>query len=210
MSLAVSKPIHTVIFDLGNVLIDWNPRYLFRKLFGNDIAAMERFLSEVCHTEWNERQDAGRSWDDAVAEAISRHPDHEEFIRAYRRRWSEMLGGPIAESVEILRELRDCGTRLLALTNWSHETFPVALERFEFLGWFEDILVSGREKLIKPDPAIFRLLIERFDIEASRAVFIDDSIRNVEGARGVGLRALHFTNPGQLRADLRSLGVPLQ
>jgi 2-haloacid dehalogenase len=209
MSFPGNKPIHTVIFDLGNVLIDWNPRYLFRKLFGDDIASMEHFLSAVCHSEWNEKQDAGRSWEEGVAEAIARHPEQEAFIRAYHQRWSEMLGGPIHATVELLRELRDHGTRLLALTNWSHETFPVALERYDFLGWFEGILVSGRERLIKPDPAVFRLLIERFNVDVPRAVFIDDSLRNVEGARAVGLHALHFTNANRLRADLQSLGLTL-
>ena len=201
--------VDTVIFDLGNVLIRWDPRNLYRKLFGSDVEGMERFLTEVCHAEWNERQDAGRTWREAIEEATARYPQHEALIRAYHLRWEEMLGGAIEESVALLRDLRGNGTRLLALTNWSRETFPIALERFEFLHWFEGILVSGEERLIKPDPAIFRLLISRFDIEPSRAVFVDDSPRNVEGARQTGLRAIRFDGADELRKELRALGMPI-
>lgn len=196
-----------MVFDLGNVLIDWNPRYLFRKLYSGDVDKMEHFLKEVCSSEWNECQDAGRPWHEGVAEAISRHPNHADMIRAYHERWEEMLGEAIDESVALLDELRKSGYRVLALTNWSHETFPVALQRFHFLHWFEGILVSGQEKIIKPDPAIFQLLISRYRVEPSRAVFIDDNIRNVAGAEQVGLKALHFTNADKLRRDLRELGV---
>ena len=202
--------IDTVVFDLGNVLIDWNPRHLYRKLFGSDVAGMERFLADVCNGQWNEQQDAGRTWQEGIDAAIAQHPQHASLIRAFHERWAEMLGGPIHDSIAVLDELRTAGTRLLALTNWSSETFPIALERYEFLRWFEGIVVSGRERLIKPDPAIFRLLISRFRVDVERAVFIDDSPRNVEGARHVGLRALHFTGADTLRTDLRALGLPLR
>lgn len=204
-----NQSINTVIFDLGNVLIRWDPRNLYRKLFGDDVEGMERFLAEVCHAEWNERQDAGRTWREGIEEATARYPQHEELIRAYHLRWEEMLDGAIDESVALLGDLRNSGTRLLALTNWSRETFPVARERYEFLRWFEGILVSGEERLIKPDPAIFRLLIARFDVDASRAVFIDDSPRNVEGARRAGLRAIRFEGADQLRKELRALGISI-
>ena len=202
-----TSAIDTVVFDLGNVLIDWNPRYLFRKLYREEVAKMEHFLTEVCSSEWNECQDAGRPWEEGVAEAVARHPEHAEMIRAYHHRWEEMLGEPIQESIELLDEVRRAGLRVLALTNWSHETFPVALQKFEFLSWFEGIVVSGHEKLIKPDPAIFRVLISRYSIDPSRAVFIDDNIRNVAGAEQVGMRALHFTSAVKLRSDLKELGV---
>lgn len=204
-----AEKIDTVIFDLGNVLIDWDPRHLYRKLFDGDEQAMERFLSEVCDAHWNERQDAGRTWQEAIAEAIARHPQHEPLIRAFHLRWEEMLGGPKHDSIAVLKDLREAGVRLLALTNWSAETFPIALERYEFLSWFEGIVVSGQEKLIKPDPAIFNLLISRYDVDRSRAVFIDDSPRNVEGARRAGLHALHFRDAGKLRDDLRALNLPV-
>jgi len=204
-----SGVIDTVIFDLGNVLINWDPRHLYRKLFAEDVEAMEHFLATVCHPHWNEQQDAGRTWEEGIKEAVDLHPEQEMLIRAFRERWEEMLGGAISESVAVLDQLRKGGIRLFALTNWSHETFPIALQRYEFLSWFRGILVSGQERLIKPDPAIFRLLISRFDIDAVRAVFIDDNIRNVEGARHVGLHALHFTDAQRMRLDLRALGLPV-
>ncbi|AKM33013.1 HAD family hydrolase [Pandoraea faecigallinarum] len=199
----------TVVFDLGNVLIRWDPRNLYRKLFGPDEAAMEQFLAEVCHTEWNEQQDRGRLWKDAVAEAIERHPAHEANIRAYFERWAEMIPGEIAGTVEILTQLRERNFRLLALTNWSAETFHIAEERFPFLGWFEGIVVSGRERIIKPDPAIFRLLIERYALRPETTAFIDDSIRNVDAAAREGLAAIHFKDPDDLRRQLQALGIAL-
>jgi len=205
----LAPSINTVVFDLGNVLIRWNPRNLYRKLFTDDEQAMETFLSEVCSTDWNERQDAGRSWQEAIDEAIARHPTQEALIRAYRERWEEMLGGALEETVEILEQLHAKQVRLLALTNWSAETFPIALERFAFLNRFEGILVSGAEGIIKPAPQIFQLLKSRYQFEGHHAVFIDDHAPNIEGARREGFHALQFSNAGQLRKDLVALGLPL-
>ena len=205
----MSHPIDTVVFDLGNVLIRWNPRNLYRKLFADDLQGMETFLSEVCSTAWNERQDAGRSWQEAIKEAITRHPEHEPLIRAYRERWEEMLDGAIEESVLILEELHAQGIRLLALTNWSAETFPIALERFTFLQKFEGILVSGEEGIIKPAPEIFQLLKSRYQFAGHHAAFIDDHAPNIEGARREGFNALQFTTAHQLRTDLIALGLPV-
>ena len=210
MTTAQAHPIiDTVIFDLGGVLIDWNPRHLYRKLFGDDVDAMERFLREVCNTEWNEQQDAGRSWEDAVQEAIARHPSEATMIRAYHERWHEMIAGALDQTVAVLDELRAKGIRILALTNWSHETFPVAVERFPFLQWFEGVLVSGTEGLKKPDPAIFALMIARYQIDPQRAVFIDDLQRNIDAAQAAGLHGIHFSGAQQLRTDLRKLGLPV-
>ncbi|MNE48517.1 Phosphatase [compost metagenome] len=202
--------IDTVVFDLGNVLIRWNPRNLYRKLFGDDVQAMETFLSEVCPPAWNEQQDAGRSWEAGIAEAIARHPSQAALIRAYRERWEETLGGVLEGSVRILEELHAKGIRLLALTNWSAETFPIALERFAFLHRFEGILVSGAEGIIKPDPAIFQLLKSRYQLEGHHAVFIDDHAPNIEGARREGFNALQFSSAEQLRKDLAALGLPVE
>ncbi|MCC4598143.1 HAD family phosphatase [Xanthomonas campestris pv. phormiicola] len=200
---------HTVIFDLGGVLIDWNPRYLYRQLF-DDAAEMERFLAEVCSPQWNEQQDAGRPWREAVAELSALHPAHAERIAAYHQRWEETLGGPLEASVQILEELHAQGVRLYALTNWSQETFPVALQRYAFLQRFAGILVSGQERLVKPDPAIFALLLSRYGIDPARAVFIDDAPRNVHAAAAQGLHALQFRDAATLRAELRALGLPLR
>lgn len=199
--------IDTVVFDLGGVLIDWNPRHLYRKIFGDDVETMEWFLANVCNSEWNLRQDAGRTWHDAVAEAEARYPQHAQHIRAYRDRWEETLGDAIDGSVAVLDELRSRPVRLLALTNWSAETFPIGRQRFPFLQWFEGILVSGEERLIKPDRAIYDLLAQRYRVEPARAVFIDDSAVNVEGARHAGLHAIHFRDPSALRSELAALGV---
>jgi len=199
--------LDAVVFDLGGVLIDWNPRHLYRRLFGVDVEGMERFLRDVCTQAWNERQDAGRSWEEAIAEATARHPQHAALIQAYRDRWEEMLGGALPDSVAVLDELRPTGVRLYALTNWSQSTFPYAVERFPFLQWFEDIVVSGREGVIKPDPAIFKVLTARCGLEATRGVFVDDSLKNVEAAARLGFHTVHFRNATQLRQDLVRLGL---
>jgi 2-haloacid dehalogenase len=201
------EAIDAIVFDLGGVLIDWNPRYVYRRFFGDDVEGMEWFLSEVCSPAWNARQDAGRPWEEAIAEAIARHPQHAALIRAYRERWEEMLSGPIADTVSLLEELRGTSLKLYALTNWSQYTFPRALELFPFLHWFDDIVVSGREGLIKPDPAIFQVLLSRAGIEAPRSVFIDDSVANVEAAARLGFQAIHFRDAAQLRRRLLALGV---
>ena len=147
-----AEPRSIVIFDLGGVLVDWDPRHLYRQLFPGDEAGMEQFLAGVCTNEWNLQQDAGRSWAEATALLRAQHPGQEALIDAFHQRWPEMIRGAIDGTVEILRELREAGVPLYALTNWSAETFPVAEERFDFMGWFRGVVVSGREKLIKPDP----------------------------------------------------------
>src|ERR1700721_1146510 len=199
--------VSAVVFDFGGVLLGWNPRHLYRRLFGEDVEGMEGFLAEGVRPDWNARQDAGRPWDEATAEAIASHPEHAALIRAYSERWEEMLGEALTDSVAILDELRGTGLRLLALTNWSQFTFPYALPRYPFLRWFEDIVVSGKEGVAKPDPSIFRLLLSRYRIEASRSVFIDDTLKNVQAANLLGFRAIHFCNALQLRRDVASLGI---
>jgi 2-haloacid dehalogenase len=197
-----TQPPSAAIFDLGGVLIDWNPRHLYRKLF-NDRAAMEEFLSTVCTPEWNSTLDAGYPIADAVAGLSTAYPDRAPLIEAYSERWGEMLNGPHDATVAILDELRDRDVHLYALTNWSAETFPIAIQRFEVLGWFEDILVSGSEGIVKPDSAIYDLAIERFEIEPHRTVFIDDAPANVAAAARAGFHAHHYRDAARLRAFLR-------
>jgi 2-haloacid dehalogenase len=197
----------TVVFDLGGVLIDWNPRHLYRKLFGGDEAAMEEFLAGVCTPEWNRCQDAGRPVAEAARELKARYPDHGALIDAYYARFDEMMAGPIADSVAVLAELRAGGVPLYALTNFSAETYPLALARFAFIGWFKGVLVSGEHGVIKPDPAIYRLLVERFAIDPHQAVFIDDVKANAEAAACVGIQGIHFTGAAALRAELTKLGL---
>jgi len=196
----------TVTFDLGGVLIDWNPRYLYQKLF-DDEAEMERFLAEVTTQEWNAAQDAGRPWSEAVEVLSAKFPDHRDLIDAYHARWPEMLGEAIHGTVAILDELRARGVRLYALSNWSAETFPVALERYPFLGWFDGIVISGEVGAAKPDVRIFQELIDRHEIEPSEAVFVDDNEPNVTAAAAMGFIALRFRDAERLREDLEGLGL---
>jgi 2-haloacid dehalogenase len=198
---------HAVIFDLGGVLIDWDPRHLYRRLFNGDDAAMEHFLANVCTPDWNRQQDGGRTFAEAEAEAAARHPDKLAFIQAWAANFHEMIPGPIAGTVEILDELRRRGVPLYALTNWSAETFAPQPSRFDFLGWFDGIVVSGREKLMKPDQRIFRLLLDRHGIEPEHAVFIDDSRANVDGASALGIHGILFTTPDELRRELSGLAL---
>ena len=196
-----------MVFDLGGVLIDWDPRHLYRKLFAGDQAAMEQFLATVCTHEWNRRQDAGRSFAEGARLLKAEHPDKGELIDAYGSRFDEMIAGPISGSVEILAELRDRGIPLYGLTNWSAETYPAALRRFAFLRWFRGILVSAEVGVIKPDPRIFALLIERFAVEPRCTVYIDDVEANVVAARPFGIHGIHFTTPAKLREELVALGL---
>jgi 2-haloacid dehalogenase len=194
--------IKTVVFDLGGVLIDWDPRYLYRTMFDGDDAAMERFLSEICSPEWNSTLDAGRPWVEAIEELTREHPDFRDEIAAFRLRWPEMLGGAIDGTVALLAELRAKGVPLYALSNWSAETFPVALVRYDFLNWFEEVVISGELGITKPDPRIFEHLLGLHGLTAATTLFIDDAPANVTGAEAVGMRCLLFTDPVGLRTEL--------
>ena len=196
-----------VVFDVGGVLLQWDPRHLYRKLFAGDDAAMEHFLGNVCTEEWNERQDAGRTFADAAAELLPAHADQAHLIHAFGRRFDEMIPGAIEETVDILRELKRAGVPLYAVTNWSAETFPSAQNRFDFLAEFDGIVVSGEEGVIKPDPRIFRILLDRYDIPAHAAVFIDDNPANADAATNLGIHGIHFRSAAELRRELVALGL---
>ena len=195
-----------VVFDLGMVLIEWDPRHLYRKVFKNE-ADMEWFLTHVCHADWNLEQDKGRSFDDAVSEATRRHPKYAAEIALYRDRWHEMIPGAIMGTVDILEALYKKGTPLFAVTNWNGDTFRATRNRFPFLGLFRDIVVSGDEQLLKPEPEIFQLLAHRNHIKLEDSIFIDDSLKNVKGAAAVGMKAHHFTSPEKLAVELKNLGI---
>ena len=199
--------IKTIIFDLGGVLIDWNPEYVFKTVIPDD-ARRAFFFEHVCPYSWNVEQDAGRTFADATDERITLFPEWETEIRAYYGRWEEMLGGSIQPTVDLFKALKDKGLhQIVALTNWSHESFPVAQERYDFLGWFDGIVVSGVEKTRKPYLPIYEILLARYDVEPTTAVFIDDSLPNVEAARSLGIHGIHFQSAAQLQADLMGLGV---
>lgn len=195
--------VETVVFDLGGVLIRWDPRHLYRQLMPAD--EVDAFLEEVDFLTWNHGCDAGLPWDDAVAHLSARFPHRAQLIAAYPARFADSLVGSFDDTVAILRELRGAGVRLLALTNWAAESFRHARERFEFLEWFEGIVVSGEERVAKPDPRIFQILIERYGLDPRRTLFVDDAAPNVAAAEAVGLRATLFSDADQLRRELTSL-----
>ena len=199
--------MNTVVFDLGGVLVDWDPRYLLRKVMPGREAEMETILADVLNHDWNLARDAGDSWPDAMVELQERHPEWADIFRAYDERWGETLAGSHEETVEILRELHARGTRLFALSNWSAQKFPHAEERFEWLDWFDGIVVSGRVGLAKPDPAIFRYLLDSYGLTASDVFFVDDHEPNIVGARALGIHAHHFRDATSLRADLEAHGL---
>ncbi|MCC7039158.1 MAG: HAD family phosphatase [Burkholderiales bacterium] len=196
-----------VVFDFGGVLLDWNPRHLYRKLFAGDEAAVDAFLTEVCPPEWNLAQDAGRDFDAAVAALMPAHRDKLPLILAWRDRFEEMIPDALHDTVAVARELKDRGVPLYALTNWSHETFPGQRQRFDFMDWFAGIVVSGEEKVAKPDPRIYRILLERYGLRAAEAVFIDDNPHNAQAASALGLHGVHFRSAAELRRELQELSL---
>jgi 2-haloacid dehalogenase len=198
--------IESVLFDLGNVLIRWDPRNHYRDRFETE-AEMEAFLAEVAPGSWNHEMDMGKPFAQAIAERAVLYPAQAELLAEWKSGWERMLGGPIDESVELLGHLRAAGYRVAALSNWSAETYPVARARFPFLAWFDDVVISGAEGIAKPDPRIFALALERTGFEASRTVFIDDNLPNVEAAASLGLHTVHFASADQCRDELRALGV---
>jgi 2-haloacid dehalogenase len=198
--------IKTVVFDIGGVLIDWNPRHLYRKIFSSE-EEMEWFLSEICTYEWNVQQDGGKLFSEASAELSAKFPGYSDKIALYYGRWEEMLGGELNDTVKIFNELKSAGMPLYALTNWSHEAFPVAYERYGFMKQFDGIVVSGYEKLLKPDHAIYRVLMNRYNINPAESVYIDDNKANAEAAAELGFHSIHFNSAIQLRQELRSLGL---
>ena len=202
--------IKTIIFDLGGVLIDWNPEYLYLDIFEGDRVKMNAFFEQVCTMDWNENQDAGYPLSKATEDRIALFPEYETLIKIYYGRWEEMLGEAITSSVQILKKLiNDPKFRVVALTNWSAETFPVALKRFDFLHWFEGIVVSGTEKTRKPYPEIYQITLDRFNIAPSETLFIDDNLRNIKGAEAIGINGIHFSTPEKLITDLNNFKIKL-
>jgi 2-haloacid dehalogenase len=202
--------IKNIIFDLGGVLIDWNPEYVYLKEFKGDRKKMQIFFDHVCTFDWNENQDAGYSLSKATNDRVVLFPEQESLIRMYYDRWEEMLGGEIEGSVSILRKLKDNPFyKVVSLTNWSAETFPIALKRFDFLHWFEGIVVSGTEKTRKPFSEIYQTTLKRYNLEASESLFIDDNKRNIAAADKLGIQTIIFHNPDQLEKDLKINGIIL-
>jgi 2-haloacid dehalogenase len=197
--------INTIIFDFGGVLIDWNPRYMYRNAFEED-AKMELFLSEVCTDDWNLQQDGGRSLAEGTRILQEQFPDHKAKIQLFYDRWEEMIKGPIPQNVTVLRRLKE-KYKLYGLTNWSAETFPIVFGRYSFFRLFDGIVVSGEEKLLKPDHAIFELLLKRYQLEASQSLFIDDNIKNIQAAKEMGFATITVLEKTDLGSELHALGL---
>lgn len=197
--------IRNIVFDFGGVLIDWNPEYLFRDVF-RDRSEMDHFLENICNSDWNERQDAGRPLSEGICTLQQRHPDYHDEIRMYYEQWTTMLGGPIEENVALLEPLKS-RYRLFGLTNWSAETFPIAREMYSLFDRFEGIVISGEERLKKPDERIYRVLLERYGLKSGECLFIDDRLDNVQAAEGLDFHTIHLAEGKNLKAEFRSLGV---
>ena len=202
-------PAPIPVFDVGNVLIRWDPRNLYRKLIADE-AEREDFLARICSPEWNLEMDRGRAFAEGVAERVALFPQHEALIRAFDERWLETLDGAVEESVAILEELRAAGVKTYAITNFSGEKFALTRTRYSFLDDFDGIIVSAHERLLKPDPRIYALLCERHGLAPADCIFIDDNLANVEGALAFGMRGHHYQTAVALRADLRQRGLPLR
>jgi len=198
-----NKSINTIIFDLGRVLIDWNPRYVFDDNYFESEEKRQFFFNSVCTSDWNEEQDAGRSIVEATQLLVKQFPDWEKPIRDYYGRWTDMLNGPIHETVELFRELKEKDSyKIYALTNWQEGLFDIALVRYNFLHWFDGRVVSGEEKTRKPFPDFYQVLLNRYQVNPSGAIFIDDNLRNVKAAEELGINSIHFQSTPQLRQQL--------
>jgi 2-haloacid dehalogenase len=198
-------PINTIIFDLGGVLLDWNPMYVYKNYFDSD-EKLNYFFSNICTPDWNEEQDAGRSIVDATQLRVAEFPEWEQAIRDYYGRWTEMLRGPLPETVELFKQLKESGQyKIYALTNWQASLFEIALVRYNFLHWFDGRVVSGEEKTRKPYPEFYKRLLDRYSVNPSEAIFIDDNFRNIQGGEAVGIKGIHFKDPGQLKKELKEL-----
>jgi 2-haloacid dehalogenase len=199
--------VNAVVFDLGGVLVDWDPRYLLRKVLPGREAEMEAILADALNHDWNLARDHGDSWPDAMAELAAMYPQWADVFREYDERWAETLAGSHEDSVAVLRELHEHRVPLYALSNWSAEKFPHAEERYEWLDWFDGVVVSGRVKLAKPDPAIFHYLFETYGLQARDVLFVDDHEPNIVAARALGMATHHFRDAAGLRADLVAHGL---
>ena len=203
----MTSPIQAIIFDFGNVLLTWDPRNLYQRFFPNDSEGMERFLKEVDFLDWNLQQDKGRPFTEGIAILSQQFPHYSHLIQAYYDHWIDSVGGPVAGTVTILSQLKRAGYRLYGLSNWSAETFPRARKRYDFFGLLDGIVLSGEVGLVKPDPKIYQILLEKIGRPARECLLIDDSLPNIHQAQEMGFAVIHFQSPEQLEASLRDLNI---
>lgn len=201
----MTNKIDTIIFDLGGVLVDWKPEYLYRKVFNGNEKKVQWFLSNICTSAWNAEQDGGRTIEEAENLKIAEFPGHEDLIRLYYSQWHQMFSGPIEENVELFKQLKASGNyKIYALTNWSAEKWELALELFPFFQYFDGVVVSGQEKMRKPFPEIYELILNRFQIIPENAIFIDDNEENVIAAKALKINGVHYKSPQQLLNELQA------
>ena len=201
------RGVEAVLWDLGGVLLDWDPRHLYRKLFGPDVAGMDEFLAHVCSPAWHAEQDLGKGTAQACAELAARHPGQVEMINAWAQRNEEMVSGPIAGSVEVLAELRAVGVACYALSNMEKDSWRRRVALYDFLSWFDGCFISAFEGVMKPDPRYFERALARFSLAAGDCLFIDDRVQNIEVARALGIQVVLFGSPPQLRDELVARGL---
>ena len=203
----MSHTIKAILFDFGNVLLEWNPRYIYRRYFPDDEAAMEKFLQEVDFMEWNAQQDKGRTFAEGVAALSEQFPHYSNLIQAYHDNWKESIGGSLTGTVELLQRLKDAGYKVYGLSNWSAETFPLVREKYEFFGLLDDIVLSGEVKSVKPEPEFFEIALRRIGLPARECLFIDDAPANIAQARKMGFVTVLFQSPEQLETELHRLNL---
>lgn len=203
----MSQTIKAILFDFGNVLLEWNPRYVYRRYFPDDDEAMESFLREVNFMEWNAQQDKGRTFAEGVAILAQQFPQYSDLIQAYHDHWSDSIGEHLDGTVKILKRLKGAGYPLYGLSNWSAETFPIARRKYDFFELLDDIIISGEVGSIKPEPEIFEIALRRIGKPAGECLFIDDSLANIEQARKMGFVTIHFQSSEQLEQKLQKLGL---
>ena len=201
----MTHTIHAILFDFGNVLLEWNPRYIYRRYFPDDETSMEQFLQEVDFMEWNAQQDKGRTFAEGVAQLSREFPHYSHLIQAYHDNWKDSIGGSLEGTVEIMKRLKQAGYSVYGLSNWSAETFPLVRDKFGFFGLLDDIIISGDVGQIKPDPEIYEIALKRIGRPAPECLFIDDSLANIEQARRMGFAVVHFQSPEQLERELKTL-----
>jgi len=201
----MNSPINAIIFDFGNVLLEWNPRFVYRHFFPNDAEGMERFFQEVNFMEWNLQQDKGRPFTEGVAVLSEQFPQYAQLIQAYHDRWKDSIGELITGTVDLLNQLKQAGYPLYGLSNWSAETFPYAREKYDFFDLFDDMVISGEVGHVKPDPEIFQILLDKIGRPAQKCLLIDDSLPNIHQAEKMGFAVIHFQTPKQLEKEFKQL-----
>lgn len=202
-----NSTIKAIIFDYGNVLIEWDPRYVYNRYFPNDPESMERFFKEVDFMGWNAHQDKGRTFKEGVADLSSQFPRRAHLIQAYHDNWKDSIGVAYTDTIEIMKQLKQAGYPLYGLSNWSAETFPYALEKFDFFDLLDDMVISGQVGYVKPEPEIYRLMLEKIKRPAQECLFIDDSLPNILQANTMGFATIHYQSSAQLQTELEKLGL---